>query len=80
LLLAASRSHFVLYSPSSTLAPNLFLWLFSSNSSLHDLHRKSASLLLFGNGSIFALPQCGQYAQARTQVSVHARALCEPLE
>jgi hypothetical protein len=35
-------------------------WLFSSNSSLHDAQKKSASGLLFGKEAIFALPQCGQ--------------------
>jgi hypothetical protein len=55
-------------------------WLLSSNSSLQEPQKKSASGLLFGNDEILALPQCGQYAQARTHASVQARALCEPLE
>jgi hypothetical protein len=69
----------VLNSPSRTLAPNLPFWLFSSNSSLHAVQKKSASLLLLGKEETLALPQCGQYAQALTQASVHARAFCEPL-
>ena len=60
LLLAARRSHLVLNSPSRTFAPNLPFWLFSSNSSLQDVQKKSASGLLFGKDEIFALPQCGQ--------------------
>src|SRR5580692_7569453 len=79
LLLAARRSHFVLNAPSTTLMPNFPFWLFSSNSSLHVGQKKSASGLLLGNDEIFALLQCGQYAQAPIQASVHARALCEPL-
>src|SRR3954451_25184733 len=79
LLLAASRSHLVLNAPSTTRVPNLPFWLFSSNSSLHHPQNKSASGLLFGNDDIRALPQCGQYAHARTHASVHARALCEAL-
>jgi hypothetical protein len=54
-------------------------FLLSSNSSLQDGQKKSASGLLFGNEEILALPQCGQYAQAFTHVSVHERAFCEPL-
>src|SRR5689334_21976024 len=79
-MFAASRWHLVLNSPSRTFAPNLPRWLLSSNSSLHEPQKKSASGLLFGNDEIRALPQCGQYAHARTHASVHARALCEPLE
>ena len=51
----------------------------SSYSSLQDAQKKSATGLLLGNGLIVGLPQFGQYIQLRTQVSVHARALCEPL-
>jgi hypothetical protein len=47
---------------------------------LQEVQKKSASGLLLGKGEIFALPQCGQYAHVLTQASVHARALCEPLE
>jgi len=79
LLLAASRSHLVLNSPSRTFEPNLPFWLFSSNSSAHDVQRKSARGLLLGNCDIFALPQWGQYACVLTQASVQARALCERL-
>jgi hypothetical protein len=68
-----------LNSPSKTFAPNFTLWLFSSNSSLQDVQKKSASGLLLGKDEIFALPQCGQYAHAFTQASLHTRALCEPL-
>jgi hypothetical protein len=46
---------------------------------LQDGQKKSASGLLFGNDEIFALPQCGQYAQELTHVSVQVRAFCEPL-
>ena len=79
LLSAASRSHFALNAPSSTLVPNLLFWLFNSYSSLHATQWKSATGLLFGKGFIFGAPQFGQYAQVRTHCSVQARALCEPL-
>jgi hypothetical protein len=68
-----------LNSPSKTFAPNFPLWLFSSNSSLQDVQKKSASGLLLGKEEILALPQCGQYAHIFTQASLHTRALCEPL-
>jgi hypothetical protein len=70
LLLAARRSHLVLYAPSATFVPNLLFWFLSSNSSMHVGQRKSATGLLFGKRDIFAFPQCGQQAQAVTQVSV----------
>jgi hypothetical protein len=79
LFFEARRSHFVLNAPSTTLVPNLPFWLLSSNSSLQDGQKKSASGLLLGNGEILVLPQCGQYAQAPTHASVHALAFWELL-
>jgi hypothetical protein len=74
-----NRAIYVQYAPSATFAPKVPFVLLSSNCSLQQLQKKSATGRLLENLVSLSFPHFAQNACLSTQPSVTTRAVCDAL-